>query len=201
MSRIKTLAAAAGLTLAAAVGGAGVAQAADATPTTTVISVNGYTSDVTLQLKDGQYPADHAGVALAANVTYQSATGPKAAAGSVTFYRNGEIVQQAAKLTGCTTAFQAKYAGQAAGMDKAVQKAFAPSWSQIVTVKLVGGHCADITPAPKPSDTTSTPTVTVTTPAPAKTVVVTTPAPTKTEVVVVSAPVVATKANPVSFTG
>jgi len=189
MTRTRILAFAAGLAITAVLAGTSGAQAADATPTTTVVSVNGYTSDVTLQLKDGQYPADHAPAALAASVTWASPTGAKPASGPVTFYRNGDVVGNT-KLTGCSTSFQAKYAGQDAKpavLNKAgqivtpAQKAFAPSWSQIVTVTLTGGHCATTTPTPSTSTTAPAPTPTVT-----KTVAI--PAPAQTVVQVVTVP-------------
>jgi hypothetical protein len=167
---------------AAGLASATQASAADKVPTSTVLAVDGNTSDVALALKDvpsAQYPQDHAKVALSAKATWVSETGVKdVPGGDFTYYQNGENIgsPESVKLKACVTTFKAVYSGvgkanaEPTRLSQNRDREFAGSTSQTVTVTLVGGHCTAPTPTPTPTPTPSvtptdeiTPTPTVTT--------------------------------------
>lgn len=181
--RSKVALAAAGALALVLAGAATQANAADPKETVTVLSVDGNTSDVTLALKNGQYPKDHKAVTLASTTKWLSDTGWRTvtSGGPVRYYQNGELLKagtERVKLLQCVTTFRAHYPGN---------QRFKESPSQTVTVTLVGGHCPTPTPTPtptdeptteptdEPTDEPTTPTVTVTTTAPGATDVILVP--------------------------
>ena len=128
----------------------------------TILSVKGFTSDLTLPLAPGQIPQDIT-VNLSASATYLVNNTSQTAPGTITFERvtDHTTVDSPAGLINCVTKFQAHYLGGNIKKNNEVTATVKASDSPVIAVTLVGENCpAPSTepteePTEEPSDTTS----------------------------------------------